>query len=66
MSNIREGSVWRYQAFLIASPAMLWKKLLFSKCNAPVTPSNVEDCHLKLANNTPQKVIMKLSKRKDV
>ena len=40
---------------------------LFSKCNAPVDPSNVEDCHrLRSTNNTPQKVIMKLSKRKDV
>ena len=40
---------------------------LFSKCNAPVDPSNLEDCHrLKLTNNAPQKVFMKLSKGKDV
>ena len=40
---------------------------LFAKCEAPVDPSNVEDCHrLKSTNNTPQKVIVKLSKRKDV
>ena len=32
---------------------------LFSKCNAPVDPSNVEDYHRL-------KVITKLSKRKDV
>ena len=39
----------------------------FSKCKAPVDPSNVEDGHrLKSTNNAPQKVIMKLSKRKDV
>ena len=37
------------------------------KCNAPVDPSHVEDCHhLRSTNNTHQKVIMKLSKRKDV
>ena len=40
---------------------------LFSKCNAPVVFSNVEDCHrLKSTNNASQKVIIKLSKRKDV
>ena len=40
---------------------------LFSKCNAPVDPSNVEDCHrLKSTNNATQKVIMKLAKRKDL
>ena len=40
---------------------------LFSKCNAPVNPSNVEDCHrLKSTNNATQKVIMKLAKRKDL
>ena len=40
---------------------------LFSKCNAPVDPSNVEDCHrLKSTNNATQKVITKLSKRKDL
>ena len=40
---------------------------LFSKCNAPFDPSNVEDCHrLKPTNNAPQKVIMKLAKWKDV
>ena len=40
---------------------------LFSKCKASVVPSNVEDCHrLKSTNNAPQKVIVKLSKRKDV
>ena len=40
---------------------------LFSKIHAPVDPSNVEDCHrFKLTNNVDQKVIVKLSKRKDV
>ena len=40
---------------------------LILKCNAPVNPSNVEDCYrLKSTNNAPQKVIIKLSKRKDV
>ena len=40
---------------------------LFAKWKAPVNPSNVEDCHrLKSTNNTLQKVIAKLSKRKDV
>ena len=36
---------------------------LFSKCKAPVDPSNVEECHrLKSTNNAPQKVIVKLPK----
>ena len=40
---------------------------LFSKVMAPADTSNVEDCYrLKLTNNATQKVIMKLSKRKDV
>ena len=40
---------------------------LFSKFNVPVYPSNVEDClRLKLTNNASQKVIVKLSKRKNV
>ena len=40
---------------------------LFSKCSAPVDPSNVEGCHrLWSTNNTLLKVIMKLSKWKDV
>ena len=40
---------------------------LFSKCNGPVDPFNVKDCHpQKSTNNAPQKVIMKLSKRKDI
>ena len=40
---------------------------LFRKVNALIDQSNVEDCHrLKSRNNTPQKVIIKLSKRKDV
>ena len=40
---------------------------LFSKCNAPDNPSNVEDCHRLISTkNTSQKVIIKLSKRKDV
>ena len=28
MSNIR--GVWRYQAFLVTSPAVLWKKLFWT------------------------------------
>ena len=37
---------------------------LFSKLNAPVNPSKVENCYcLKSTNNTPQKVIAKLSKQ---
>ena len=40
---------------------------LFWKVNVKTDPSNVEDCHrLKSRNNAPQKVIIKLSKRKDV
>ena len=40
---------------------------LLSKYYTLVDPSNVEDCHrLKSTNNAPQKVIIKLSKRKDV
>ena len=40
---------------------------LFSKCKAPVDLSNVEDCYrLKSTNKAPQKVIVKLLKRKDV
>ena len=61
-------SLWRYLAFLVISTEMLWKKLLnlFSKVNAPLDPSNVEYCHrLKLTNNAPQKVIVKLLKLKD-
>ena len=62
MSNIRNGSVWRHQTFLVASRQVALEETcleLFSKCNAPVDPSNVEDYHRL-------KVIMKLSKRKDV
>ena len=37
------------------------------KFNAPVNSSNVEDCHcLKLTNNAPQKVFVKLPERKGV
>ena len=40
---------------------------VFSKFNAPVNSSNVEDCHcLKLTNNASQKVIVKLPERKGV
>ena len=40
---------------------------LLSKYYALVDPSNVEDCHrLKSTNNAPQKVIIKLSKQKDM
>ena len=40
---------------------------LFRKVNVFIGPSNVENGHrLKSNNNAPQKVIMKLSKRKDV
>ena len=40
---------------------------LLSKYHALVDPSNVEDCHrLKSTNNAPQKVIIKLSKQKDM
>ena len=40
---------------------------VFSKFNAPVNSSNVEDCHcLKLTNNAPQKVFVKLPERKGV
>ena len=40
---------------------------LFRKVNVLIDPSKVEDCHrLKFNNNAPQKVIMKLSKRKHV
>ena len=40
---------------------------LFRKVNVLIDPSNVEDCHrLKSSSNAPQKVIIKLSKRKDV
>ena len=40
---------------------------LISIINVPVDLSNVEDCHrLKSTNNAPYKVIVKLSKRKDV
>ena len=40
---------------------------LFRKVNVLIDPSNVEDCHrLKSSNSAPQKVIIKLSKRKDV
>ena len=30
MGNIREGSIWRYQAFLVTLPTMLWKKLFWT------------------------------------
>ena len=40
---------------------------LLSKYYALVEPSDVEDCHrLKSTNNAPQKVIIKLSKQKDM
>ena len=40
---------------------------LFRKVNVLIDTSNIEDCHrLKSNNNAPQKVIIKLSKRKDV
>ena len=40
---------------------------LLRKCNVLIDPSNVEDCNgLKSINNAFQKVIIKLSKRKDV
>ena len=40
---------------------------LLSKYYTLVDPSNVEDCHrLKSTNNAPQKVIIKLSKQKDM
>ena len=40
---------------------------LFRKVNVLIDPSNVEDFHrLKSNNNGPQKVIIKLSKRKEV
>ena len=40
---------------------------LFRKVNVLIYQSNVEDCHrLKSSNNVPQKVIIKLSKSKDV
>ena len=40
---------------------------LFRKVNVLIDQSNVEDCHcLKSSNNVPQKVIIKLSKSKDV
>ena len=40
---------------------------LFSKGNASVKSSNVEDCHLlKTTKNVPQEVIVILWKRKDV
>ena len=30
MGNIREGSIWRYQVFLVTLPTMLWKKLFWT------------------------------------
>ena len=30
MGNIQEGSIWRYQAFLVTLPTMLWKKLFWT------------------------------------
>ena len=67
MSNIQEGSVWRYQAFLVTSPTMLWKKLFWTYFQNVLPLSTLHDYHrLKSANNVPQKVIIKLSKRKDV
>lgn len=67
MSSIREGRVWRCQVFLDDDSLEGTLLNLFSKVNAPVDPLNVEDCHrLKSTNNAPQKVIVKLLKRKDV
>ena len=40
---------------------------LFRKANVLIDPSNFEDCyHLRSRNNSPQKVIIKPSKQKDV
>ena len=40
---------------------------LFGKVNVHIDPWNIEDCNrLKSRNNAPQKVIIKLSNRKDI
>ena len=52
MSNTREGGFVEISGIL---------------GNVLVNPSNTEECHrLKSANSVPQKVFVKLSKRKDV
>ena len=69
MSNTRGSSLWRYETFLAVLKIALSEKLFWSclTVNALIDPSNIEDCNpLKSSNNAPQKVIMKLSKRKDV
>ena len=70
MSNTQGGNVWGYQAFLSntedSAPEGTVLKL-FHKVNVFIDPSNIENCyHLRSDNNAPQKVIIKLSKRKHV
>ena len=39
---------------------------IFSECNTPVDPANIESSHRLKSKTRPKKVIIKLSKRKDV
>ena len=51
-------------------PISLLKKKLIKKlkleCDTPVDPANIEACHRVQSKAKPKKVIIKLSKRKDV
>ena len=39
---------------------------IFNECDTPVDPANIEACHCLKSKARPKKVIIKLSKRKDV
>ena len=39
---------------------------IFNECDTPVDPENIEACHRLKSKARPKKVIIKLSKRKDV
>ena len=39
---------------------------IFNECDTPVDPANIEACHRLKSKARPKKVIIKLSKRKDV
>ena len=53
MSNIREGSVWTYQAFLVVSTTLLWKKLFWTYFQKLMPLSNLQTLKIVIALSWP-------------
>ena len=53
MSNIREGSVWTYQAFLVVSMTLLWKKLFWTYFQKLMPLSNLQTLKIVIALSWP-------------